>query len=271
MNVQATAEQAGRELKEHPAFDALVRTGLVGYGLVYLILGWMALQLVLGDREGNVSKGGALHQLAGETWGVVVLWAACIGLAGLAVFEALQVWLGHRSHDGARKTLARIGSAGRAVLYAVVAVSAAKTALGGKSTENPDSYTRKLMSTDIGPWLVAGVGLAIIGYAIGCLVIAVTDRYRKHLDIDGQTGSTGTVIKVVARVGYVSKSVAFGVIGALFIWAAWTHEPKAAGGLDAALSRLLEAPAGPALLGIVAVGFGCYGVFNLFRARYRDE
>lgn len=271
MNVQATAEQAGRELKEHPAFDALVRTGLVGYALVYLILGWMALQLVLGDREGNVSKGGALHQLAGETWGVVVLWAACIGLAGLAVFEALQVWLGHREHEGHRRTFARLGSAGRALLYAVIAVSAAKTALGGKSKENPDGYTKKLMGTDLGPWVVAGVGLAVIGYAIGCLVIAVTDRYEKHIDLDGQTGSSGTVIRVVARIGYLSKGVAFGVIGGLFVWAAWTHNPKQAGGLDAALSRLLDAPAGPALLAVVAVGFACYGVFNLFRARYHDE
>ena len=89
MTAQETAEGAGRELKEHPALEVLVRGGLVGYGALYLLLGWLALQLALGDREGRVTKSGALHQFAGETWGMILLWAACVGFVAVAIYEAI--------------------------------------------------------------------------------------------------------------------------------------------------------------------------------------
>ena len=264
------AEQAGREVKNHPAFDLLVRGGLVAYGAVYLILGWLAFQLVFGDRAGPVSKSGALHQLAQESWGELVLWAVCVGFAALVVWQLLEAWLGHRDKDGGKRLLARAQSVLRVGLYGLLSFSAAKTANGDSGGRSTDSYTAELMSTTAGPWLMAAVGLAILGYAIASVVKGVTDRYREHLDLDGQTGWSGTATKVLGRVGYVSRGAAFGVVGCLFLWAAWTHKPKESGGLDAALNRVLHAPLGPALLSVVATGFVCYGLFNLFRARYHS-
>ncbi len=270
MTAQETAEGAGRELKEHPALEVLVRGGLVGYGALYLLLGWMALQLAFGDREGRVTKSGALHQLAGESWGMVVLWAACIGFVAVAIYEALEAWLGHRSRQGLSRTFARAASAGRVVLFIVFAVSAGKTATGARSKEDPDGIAKQLMSSTAGPWLVAAIGVGVIVFAISCVVIAVTDRYEDHLDIDGRTGSTGTAARVLARTGYLSKGVAFGIVGGLFFWAAITERAREAGSLDAALAQLLDAPMGPFLLGLIAAGFACYGLFNLLRARHHS-
>lgn len=268
VGAQHTAERAGRELKDHPAFEGLARGGVVAYAAVYLVLAWLAMQLAFGDREGPVSRQGALHELAGGTMGMILLWAACVGFAALCLWEALNAWLDPRPHGNGSRALARAASAGRALLYAVFAASAGATAAGDHNQKHPDSYTSKLMATTAGPWLVGAVGVAVMAYAVGSIYIGVTDRYEEQLGVDGRAGWTGTASKVLGRTGYVSKGVAFGIVGSLFVWAAATHEPHQAGGLDAALSRLLDAPLGPALLAAVAVGFGCYGLFNLFRARY---
>src|SRR5687767_4015477 len=121
------AEQAGREVKDHPVLDALVRGGLVAYGIVYLLLGWLAIQLLVDDPDGPVNKSHALHELAKQDGGAILLWVAAVGFGALVVWQLLEAWLGHRSKDGAKRLWARGMSLGRAGLYGVLAVSAAKT------------------------------------------------------------------------------------------------------------------------------------------------
>ncbi len=57
------------------------------------------------------------------------------------------------------------------------------------------------------------------------------------------------------------------MIGLLFVWAAWSYDPKKAGGMDAALSTLRSQPFGPALLTVVALGIAAFGVYCLYWAR----
>ena len=48
--------------------------------------------------------------------------------------------------------------------------------------------------------------------------------------------------------GYTAKGVALVIIGLLFLSAAWTHDPDKSGGLDQALSKLLQQPFGSPML-----------------------
>ncbi|HET7690534.1 MAG TPA: DUF1206 domain-containing protein [Nocardioidaceae bacterium] len=271
MNAQTLAESArqnGRAAKHHPVLDALARGGLVAYGLVYLLLGWLALQVALQDPDGAVDKNGALHQLAEQPWGEIALWAAVVGLSGLTVWQLLEAATGHHDRSWAKRWAKRGRSVFRAVVFATIAVSAAKVAFGDSSGKSTDSYTAKLMQQPLGPWLVGVVGLAIIAFAIGSAVIGLTDRFKHDLDHDGRTGGVGTALAALARTGYCSRGAAFGIMGSLFVWAAVTHEPRKSGGLDQALGRLLQAPAGPLLLGAVALGFACYGLYNIAKAKH---
>jgi hypothetical protein len=263
------AKRAGRRAKDHPLLDVLVRIGLVCYGLVYLALAWLALQLLLGDRDERISKDGALHQLTEQSMGAVVMWAAVVGFAALVLWQLLEAAVGHTSKQGGKRLWARLTSVFRAVVYAVLGFAAAKVATGEKqSGENTDGYTAQLMSLPFGPWLVAAVGLAVIAYGVGSVVKGLTDGYEDELDLDGRTGLTGSAIRVLARIGYCGRGAAFGVVGGLFVWAAATHDADKSGGLDAALGRLLTAPLGPVLVGIIAAGFACYGLFNVLLFRH---
>lgn len=271
MNAVTLADRArhgGRNVQRSSSLKALARVGLVAYGLVYLLLGWLALQVVLQDRDGAVDKTGALHQLAEQPWGEVALWAAAVGLAGLTVWQLLEAFTTHHDRDAKKRWAKRAKSVFRAGVFAAIAVTAVKTALGDSSRSGTDGYTAWLMRQPLGPWLVGAVGIAIIAFAILSAFIGLTDRYEHDLDLEGRTGTAGAAIRVLARIGYCSRGVAFAVMGSLFVWAAVAHDPQRSGGLDQALGRLLKAPAGPVLLAVVALGFACYGLFNVAKARF---
>ena len=242
--------------------DRLSRLGLVAYGLVYGLIAWLASQIAVGERKGSASKSGALHTLAEQPLGEVLLWIAAVGFAALVVWQAIEA-LFHQE-----KILGRLQATARLGIFAALGYSSAKTAAGDPSKEGTDGFTAWLMSKPLGTWLVAAVGLAVIAFGVFSVVTAVTDKYRKDLDLDGRTGDVGTLLTVLARAGYSSRGLAFGIVGGLFVWAAVTHDPKKSGGLDVALRRLLDAPFGPALLVIVAAGFACYGAFNIAKAKH---
>lgn len=74
--------------------------------------------------------------------------------------------------------------------------------------------------------------------------------------------------KWIARVGHVGKGAGIVVVGALFIWAAWTYDADSAGGLDNALQTVRNAPFGDIALMGIATGFACYGVYCFIWAKH---
>ncbi len=276
MNAQPAAQSAadavqdvGEQAQQSPALDRAVRLGQISYGVVHLLLAWLALQLVLGDRKEPVSKNGALHQLAGQPFGRVFLWILAAGFFALVLWQAVEAVVGDRSEEGIKDVLYRAGCLGRLVVFAVLGLSAVKVALGQRSGgDKTKTDTAKLMDLPFGPWLVGAVGLAVIGYGVFNVVKGLTDRYEDHLDLSSMSGRRLSLARALARAGYTARGVAFGIIGGLFVWAALSHDPAKSGGLDDALSRLLAAPMGPFLLLLVAAGLACFGGFCFLKARH---
>lgn len=272
-NAADNAEGTARQVNDNVWFERGVRVGLVAYGIIHILVGWLALQLALGDRSGSPSSQGALSQIAQESYGEPLLWLIGVGLIVLAVWQLFEAIWGHRSRDEPQRTIKRVSSAGKVVLYTVIAVSAIKTATsaasgGGKSSE--DQLSSKLMDQTAGRWLVAAVGIGIVVVAVLQAKRGITKSFEKDLDGGATSGQSGSAIERLGQAGYVSKGVALAVIGGLFIWAAWDHDAKKAGGLDTALREILDQPFGPVLLGIVALGIVAFGLYCFAWARYAD-
>jgi hypothetical protein len=264
-------ERAGGEAERSGWLDHAVRFGLVAYGIVYLMIAWLAGQLAVGDHSGRPSPQGALSELASKPLGHVLIWAIAIGLFVLVVWRLLEAFAGHRSSDGGELAMKRTLSAGKAVLYGALGVSAVKVAMGsggqGQSAK-AKTMTAKVMDLPAGQWLVGLIGLAIIVYGAVLVWNGISDRFLKHLDWSGRTGDAGRAYTWFGRVGYSAKGIAFGLVGGLVGYAAITHEPRKSGGLDQALAKLLHQPFGPWLLLAIAVGIGCYGLFCFAWARH---
>ena len=157
------------------------------------------------------------------------------------------------------------------VLYASLALTAFKTATGSSSSGGTDGITAKLMSAPFGVFLVGAVGVGILVVAGFLVYRGLAEEFRDKLDVRGTVGKDGKAYVLLGKIGYVSKGLAIAVVGGLFIYAAFTHDPEKSGGLDQALRKVLQQPFGAPVLVVIALGFACYGAFCFAWARHLDR
>jgi hypothetical protein len=111
------------------------------------------------------------------------------------------------------------------------------------------------------------VALVIIGVAIGSVARGVRKSFVHDLDMTDLPAGTQQWVRRLGVFGYIAKGVTFGIIGVLVGLAALNHDPKEAGGLDAALKTLAGQPFGTVALTVVAIGLAAYGVYCFAAAK----
>ncbi|MGI9085791.1 MAG: DUF1206 domain-containing protein [Aeromicrobium sp.] len=270
-DVSDQGERAGQQARHSTTMRAGARVGLVAYGVVHLLVAWIALQ-VAWSGGGDASGGGALRKLAEQPFGVTLLWITVLGLVVLALWQLLAAVLGYQSEDDEKKrTFKRLSAAARTVAYGFLAFAAARIAAGsggsgGRSKE--EGVTATLLAVTAGRVLVGAIAIAILALALRQAWRGITDGFTNDLEVQATTGSSGTTVLALGRIGYVAKGVAFGIIAVLFATAAVTYDADKAGGLDDALGTLREQPFGPYLLTVVALGIAAFGIFCFAWARH---
>jgi hypothetical protein len=261
------AEQVGHDVHNSEWLDRAIRFGMVVYGVVHLLIAWLAVQLALGQHQKNASQKGALQTLATQPFGPVLLWLVTIGMFALVLWRLLEALVGHQEYDGAKRWRKRAVSAFKAILYGYIGVTALRFAIGAQSGKSTN-YTAKIMNQPFGRFIVGAIGVAIVVYGLNYARRGWTEKFMKNLDARGTIGDTGKAYRIVGKVGYIAKGIAFMIIGGLFVAAAVTHHAKKSGGLDTALHTVLQQPFGPFLLILIAAGIACYGLFCFARARH---
>src|SRR3954454_18132473 len=118
MDVSMQAEQAGRRADNSEWLDHAVRVGLVSFGVVHLILAWLAVRLAFGDGGGSASSKGALHELAQTTPGRISLCLVAVAFVALSPGQGPEAIWGRRDEDGGKRLVKRLTSAAKVVLYA---------------------------------------------------------------------------------------------------------------------------------------------------------
>ena len=115
-------QRSARRASDSPWADRWARLGFVARGVVYLVIGLIALDVVRdGGRGDEASKEGALREIAERPFGGALLVVLAVGLAGYAMWRATEaVWGKRDEEDEKKRTAKRLGSAARAVFYARV-------------------------------------------------------------------------------------------------------------------------------------------------------
>ena len=261
------AEGAGGKVVNSRPFTLLIRVGLVAFGVVHLLIGWIALQVAWGLPSGGqeASQQGALATMAGNPIGAVLLGITAAGLAVLAVWQAAEAGWGHRDKPPAKRVRKRISSAARAVLYAALAVTAVRTLTSGSQAggSEEESLTGRVLAAPFGRALVIVAAVAIAAVGVRLILRGVKRTFTEDL-----AGGVDRRAIVLGQIGYVAKGVALVVVGGLLGWAGLSYDPEKAGGLDDALTTVHDAPAGPVLLTLMALGFVAFGAYCFFWARH---
>lgn len=238
------------------------------YGVVHVLVAWLAIQVVFGSPEQTDQKG-AVGALAQTPIGPVLLWALAVGLFAYALWQVLMVVSGYSWIPKKRKrTVRKIGSASRGVVSTALGVYAVQLAVGsggggGSSNEKSQEWTAKLMSLPAGVVLVGIAALGIIAVGVAAVLKGVRQTFMDDLN----PARLPRVAKPMGTAGYCAKGLSYGIIGVLVGIAAIDANPKEAGGLDAALKTLQHQTFGDVLLFIVALGFAAFGVYCFAAAR----
>ncbi|MET0233853.1 MAG: DUF1206 domain-containing protein [Kibdelosporangium sp.] len=253
--------------RTNKATQLLGRFGMACYGVVHLLVAWLAIQVAFGESE-QADQKGAVGKLAETPVGPVLLWGLAIGLFAYAVWQVLLAVSGYDWVDKKRKrTFRKIGAASRAVITAALGVYTIRLATGsgggGSSNETSQEWTAKLMALPFGPWLVGIVALFIIGVGFASVRRGVKKKFLEDLN-QGQLPQVATPLGIA---GHCAKGVGYGIIGVLLGFAAIDAQPGEAVGLDGALKTLQAQTFGSVLLVLVGLGFAAFGAYCLVAAR----
>lgn len=259
--------------------EVAARAGYAAKGLVYAVIGGLAVQQAIGRGGDTTGSREALREIAGAPFGQAILWVVVVGLAAYMVWRLVQAFLdpeGDSSDDGeAKRWGVRAFYLMSAVLYGVLAWYALDLATGGAGGGQgagggggggSSGWAAKLMGMTWGVWLVGAVGIGIVARGLLQFFKAYTDSFKEKISAHDLDATTRRWVLRISRLGLTARGVVFGIIGSSVVYAAVQHDPQEARGLEGALNVLVQSPW---LLGAVGGGLVAYAVYQWVKARYR--
>lgn len=268
------ADEVIDDVASHPWIERIARYGYATKGAVYVVVGALATRAALGAGGETTDTRGALQAIEGQPFGKFVLGTVAFGLIGYVIWRWIQAVADTDDKGkGVKGILVRIGYAGSGLVYAGLALSAAKVLIDvgdpDSSTEVQQHWIARVLTLPLGSWLLIAVGASVAGFGLYQIYKGLAARFRKRLKLGEMSESAKFWATLMGRTGYAARGVVFCIVGAFLIQAARHLNPSEAKGLDAVLQTLSSWPFGPWALGTVAAGLIAYGLYMLVEARYR--
>ncbi len=265
------ARYAGRRAANSGAMRFLARAGLAARGIMYVIIGWIAVEVAFGHSRQQADRTGALHSIGSTPVGGVLLWLLVIGFFGMALWRLSEALYGSPGTSG-RKTSQRLAALARAIIYGVIAYGILKYALGEGGPASSDTQSVDLTATLLkhpgGQVLVVVIGLAFIGGGLYLAYQAWRREFRRDLELGQMRARTRRAVEWLGRYGGIARGIVFVTAGIFLVVAAVDAKPQQAKGIDSSLRALAATPLGPWLLVLVAIGLIMFGLFSCSEAKW---
>lgn len=252
-------------------FETLARFGYAARGVVYLLLGGLALTSAVWGGSGADGSSDALSTLLGLPFGRVLLGLVAIGLVGHILWRLAQGLLDadDAGHD-AKGFAGRIGSVISAGANVFLALSAAQMAIAGSGSGGgqggEEGASAWLLQQPFGALLLGLAALGVIAAGLVQVWKGVTRDYRKRLSLPGRQAK---ILDPVCRFGLSARGVLIAILGGFVLYAAITVSPEQAGGISDALDHVHALPFGPVLYGLAALGLVAFGAYSVVQGLYR--
>jgi Domain of Unknown Function (DUF1206) len=266
------AVRTGRGGRAGKAMTWLAKAGLLARGVMYVLIGIIAIQVAVSGTRQQADRVGAVHLVAHTGFGALLLWLLVIGFGGMTLWRLSEAAWGSPDVDG-RKPGKRLANLARAVFYAVLTYGILKYALGigqpGSSNSQSQDLTAAAMKHQGGQVIVALAGVAIVLAGLYLIYRAYKLKFLRHLRMGTASPRTRKVVRRLGQVGGIARGAVFATIGVFLVIAAKDANPRQAKGIDSALRALAHTPLGPWLLVVVAIGLMMFGVYSWCEARWR--
>jgi hypothetical protein len=250
-----------------PVMSTVARIGLTARGFVYLVLGWLTLQIARGHAHHQANSRGALAEIRQQPDGVIVLWILAGGLAAYAGWRLSQAVLG-TGDDGAGPRLAALVGG---LIYTAFCIATVGFLLGRSretGSQQQVTFTSRVMRHTDGRWLVGLIGVIVVIVGVTLVIQGARRTFEKNLSEREMSSTTRAVVVGLGTAGTVARGIVFAAAGAFVADAAVTFDARKSTGLDGALHTFAEHSYGEPLLIALGVGFAAFGLFGFAEARW---
>lgn len=272
-----TVEQVGREAGRaavnavpRPWVEKLARLGYAARGVVYALVGILAVQTAFGSRGQTTGTRGALQKIAEQS--TLLLWVIALGLFGYALWRIIQGVLDPENKGSDAKGLLKRGAmVASGIVYSGLALAAVRIASGSGDggSGGQQGFTADLMTKPFGRWLVVLAGIAVIVSGLSQMKSGWTEKFKERLKLQEMDATEQRLAINTGKVGLLARGIVFLLTGWFLVQAGFRYDPSQARGLGGALEALAGQPYGPWLLAIVAIGLVAFGAYSILQARYR--
>jgi uncharacterized membrane protein len=257
-------EHAAREVASW--VPLLARLGFAAKGVVFLLVGWIALRagMEAGSPEG---ARGALAALDDETGGRILLILIAAGLLCHVAWRFVQAFLDpeHHGDNDAKRIALRVLYALGGVIYLSLAFTAWQLGRGeGSGSDSGQGvWIQKILEQPYSAWLamLSGIGVMIFG------LHQLYQAWKGDID-QGMTATNARVlrgVRVLGRVGIAAQGAVLLPIGWFIFSAGREYRAEEAANME----EVLEMLGSGWLLMAVAVGLMAYGLHQIVTAIYR--
>lgn len=256
------------------------RFGMFAKGIVYIILGVLTAMAAFNiGGEQTTGKSGALEFIFYQPFGKFLLVIVAIGLLGYVIWRWIQAFKdpeSKASDDGKKRGIKRVSYFISGLVYMLVAFEAGRMVFtngssgGSEGNSQKQSLVAQILEMPAGQWIIGLIAVILFGKAIFQFYRAISGQFAKKVQDSSELDQrVKMVLHKAGMVGYIARGVVVAVIAFFFMQAALQSNPGQVEGTKGAFQFISSMAAGTWLLGIVAVGLACYGVFMLVKARYR--
>lgn len=258
----ATTNVDSANLKNY--FKAWARFGYGARGVVYLLIGGLAMGTVFNLGGKTTDSKGALLTLLSQPFGEILLGVMIVSLGGYSAWRLIQATKDPDDHGTSLKgIIVRLSLFASALTHIALAFWATKLLLGIIDEKNGSG---DFLANTFGRWFFMGVGIIFIGVGVAHAYKGWTARFERYMEFPSHHQLWA---RAVSRIGLVARGVVWAIVGWFFIKSAYVAQQGKVSGVADALKALETSAYGPWLLGVVAIGLVAFDVYSLLEAAYR--
>ncbi len=267
-NLKADTKRVTSRATMSPVVENWVRLGYVARGVVYAMIGLLALQAAIGGGGALTDPQGAIATMGKTPVGGLVQYIILAGMVGYGLWGLIRAIFDplHKGTD-AKGIAMRVGYAISGISYLLLGLFTydlikGTGAHGKGQTAQTQLTVGTILSKPWGAWVIAIVALIVVGDGLWQIRQGTYQAFSDQYKIYALSAYRRKWIERLGRFGIAARGVVFALIGFFLFVAAYTHNPNNAQGIDGVLRSLMHQSYGPWLVAVVALGLIAFGVYS---------
>ncbi|MES2605777.1 MAG: DUF1206 domain-containing protein [Pseudomonadota bacterium] len=245
-------------------FKWWAKMGYVARGIIYLVIGGLAVLTALGMGGDTTDSKGAILAILEQPFGSALLMLLIIGLFGYSAWRLIQAVRDTDGHGTSLKGIGiRLALFGSSITHALLAVWAISLVLK-KSVPGGESFGQ--MSSGTGQLAFGGVGIICVVAGLAHFYKGWRAGFERYMNLPQTTRFWA---RPVCRFGLIARGVVWCIVGWFFFDSAMRAQQDQIRGIGEALASLQTSGQGPWLLLTVACGLVAFGIYSCLEALYR--